>query len=151
FSPWLISCFCRLATRLSFRLASEMGGMFLNWAPAPSTIEGWVMGLGRPAAAYLSSGPLPEGDGDMLVIECDGNAIPTATAEQLAKRRGPRRPKACGCKCQRHRGRCSRKCRGKKRKRKPGDKSKNGRGAVLIAMYTLKRGEDGRLHGPINK
>jgi hypothetical protein len=47
--------------------------------------------------------------------------------------------------------RSRRKSRTKKKKRKPGDKSKNGRSAVLIAMYTLKRGEDGRLHGPINK
>jgi hypothetical protein len=151
FSPWLVSCFCRLATRLSFRLSCELGGMFLGWAPAPSTVEGWVLGLGRPAHVYLSTAPLPPGDGEVLVIECDGKAIPTATDEELAKRRGPRRAKACGCKCQRHRGRCSRKCRGKKKKRKPGDKSKNGRGAVLIATYTLKRSEDGRLHGPINK
>jgi hypothetical protein len=54
------------------------------------------------------------------------------------------------CKCHRHRSRGHNHGCGKK-KRKPGDKSKNGRGAVLIALYTLKRGEDGRLHGPINK
>jgi hypothetical protein len=151
FSTLLISWFCRLSTRLSFRLASELGGMFLGWAPAASTIEGWVLGLGRPAHVWLSTGPLPEGDGEVLVIECDGKAVPTATAEELAKRRGPRQPKACGCKCQRHRGRCCRKSRGKKKKRKRGDKSKNGRSATLIAMYTLKRGADGRLHGPLNK
>lgn len=150
-SPWLVRCFCRLATRLSFRLGSELGGMFLGWAPAPSTVEGWVLGLGRPAYAYLSQAPLPDGDGEVLVIECDGKAIPTATAEELARRRRPHRHSACGCKCQRHRGRCSRNCRGKRKKRKPGDKSKNGRGAVLLALYTLQRGPDGRLHGPINK
>ena len=49
FSPLVIGWFCRLATRLSFRLASEMGGMFLGWAPAVATIEEWVLGLGRPA------------------------------------------------------------------------------------------------------
>ena len=146
FSPLIVSWFCRLCTRLSFRLCSELGGMFLGWAPAPSTIEEWALGLGRPAYVYLSTAPLPPGDGEVLVLECDGKAIPTATDEELAKRRGPRRCKAKTCKCQRHR-----KSRGKKKKRKPGDKSKNGRGAVLIAMYTLKRGEDGRLHGPINK
>lgn len=151
FTPLIISWFCRLSTRLSFRLASELGGMFLGWAPAPSTVEGWVLGLGRPAHVYLSTAPLPPGDGEILVMECDGKAIPTATDEELNKRRGPRKPRSCGCKCQRHRGRCHRKSCGKRKKRKPGDKSKNGRGAVLIAMYTLKRGEDGRLHGPINK
>jgi hypothetical protein len=150
FSPLVVSWFCRLCTRVSFRLAADLGGMFMGWAPAPSTVEGWVLGLGRPAHVYLSTAPVPPRDGEVLVVECDGKAIPTATDEELNKRRGPRKPKACGCKCQRHRGRCGRKAR-KKKKRKPGDKSKNGRGAVLIAMYTLQRGEDGRLHGPINK
>ena len=151
FSPLVVGRFCRLCTRLSFRLASELGGMFLGWAPAPSTVEEWALGLGRPAQVYLSTAPLPPGDGEVLVIECDGKAIPTATAEELNQRRRPRQPRTCGCKCQRHRGRCCRKSRGKKKKRKPGDKSKNGRGAVLIALYSLKRGADGRLHGPINK
>jgi hypothetical protein len=153
FSPLLIGWFCRLATRLSFRLAYELGGMFLGWAPAPSTIEGWVLGLGRPAHVWLSTSPLPEDDGEVLVIECDGKAIPTATDAELSKRRRPRQgpTKECACKCQRHRGRCRRKSCGNKKKRKRGDKSKNGRSATLIAMYTLKRGSDGRLHGPINK
>jgi hypothetical protein len=153
FSPLVVSRFCRLCTRLSFRLTSELGGMFLGWAPAPSTVEEWALGLARPAHVYLSTAPLPPGDGEVLVIECDGKAIPTATEEELKKRRGRRKNKcaAGGCKCQRHRGRSRRKSRIKKKKRRPGDKSKNGRGAVLIAMYTLKRGEDGRLHGPINK
>lgn len=151
FSPLVIGYFCRLATRLSFRLASELGSVLLSVAPSPSTVAEWSLGLGRPAHVWLSTGPLPEGDGEVLVIECDGKAPPTATEEELAKRRGPRKPRACGCKCKRHRGRCGRKCRGKKKKRKPGDKSKNGRSATLVVMYTLKRGEDGRLHGPINK
>jgi hypothetical protein len=151
FSPLVVRWFCRLCTRLSFRLASELGGMFLGWAPAPSTVEGWVLGLGRPAQAYLSTAPLPAGDGEVLVIECDGKAIPTATAEELRQRRGRRPGSACGCRCQRHRGRSCRQARGPKKRRQPGDKSKNGRGAVLIALYTLTRGADGRLHGPINK
>ncbi len=153
YSPLLIGWFCRLATRLSFGLAAEMGDMFLGSAPAPSTIEEWTLGLARPAYVYLSQGPLPQGDGEVLVIECDGKAIPTATEEELAKRRGPRRrhAKACECGCQRHRRRERRKQRGRKKKRKKGDKSKNGKSAVLVVMYTLKRGKDGRLHGPINK
>jgi hypothetical protein len=168
-SPLLIGWFTRLATRLSYRLAAQMGGMILGAAPAPRTIEGWVLGLGRPAYVYLSEGPLPPGDGDILLVEVDGKAAPTATEEELRKRRGPRTkqdegpecPEGCTCgkagakkkpkRCQRHRGRAKRKSRGKKKKRQPGDKSKNGRSAVLVVMYTLKRGGDGRLHGPINK
>jgi hypothetical protein len=39
----------------------------------------------------------------------------------------------------------------KKKRRKKGDKSKNWRIITLVVMHTLKRGEDGKLHGPINK
>src|SRR6185312_7016042 len=56
-----------------------------------------------------------------------------------------------GCRCQRHRGRAERQRRGRKVRRKKGDKSKNGRSATLVVMYTLRRGDDGRLHGPVNK
>jgi hypothetical protein len=99
----------------------------------------------------MSEGPLPEDDGDVLVIEIDGKAVPTATDQEMARRRRPRSEQGRGCKCQRHRGRAKRQRRGRKTRRKKGDKSKNGRSATLVVMYTLRRGEDGRLHGPINK
>jgi hypothetical protein len=151
YSPLVIGWFCRLATRVSFRVASGLGGMFLGAAPPASAIEEWVLGLARPAYVYMSEGPLPEDDGDVLVIEIDGKAAPTATEQELARRRGPRSRHERGCKCQRHRGRAKRGRRGRRRRRKKGDKSKNGRSATLVAMYTLRRGEDGRLHGPVNK
>src|SRR5947209_8743432 len=151
YSPLLIGWFCRLATRMSFRVAGELGGMFLGAAPPGSAIEEWVLGLARPAYIYLSEGPLPEDEGDVLVIEIDGKAVPTATEQELARRRRPRARHERGCKCQRHRGRARRERRGRKRRRKKGDKSKNGRSATLVVMYTLRRGEDGRLHGPVNK
>lgn len=34
---------------------------------------------------------------------------------------------------------------------KKGDKSKNGKEVVVVVMYTLRRGDDGQLHGPLNK
>lgn len=152
-SPFLIGWFARLSARLSFRLASTLGGLVVACRPAPTTVEGWVLGLGRSAYAFLTEGPLPDGDGEVLVIECDGKAVPTATARELKRRRRPRKAgRGCGCKgCQRHRGRCRRKRWGKRARRKPGDRSKNGRSAVLVVLYTLKRGADGRLHGPVNK
>ena len=151
YSPLVIGWFCRLATRVSFQVASRLGGMFLGAAPPASAIEEWVLGLARPAYVFLSEGPLPEGDGEVLVIEIDGKAAPTATEQELARRRGPRARHERGCKCQRHRGRAKRERRGRKARRKKGDKSKNGRSATLVVMYTLRRGEDGRLHGPVNK
>ena len=151
FSPLIIGGFRRLATRVSFQVASELGGMFLGAAPPGSAIEEWVLGLARPAYVYLSDGPLPENDGDVLVIEIDGKAVPTATDQERQRRRQPRSCCERGCKCQRHRGRARRKRRGRKKRRTKGDKSKNGRSATLVVMYTLRRGEEGRLHGPINK
>src|SRR3954469_22982118 len=131
YSPLVIGWFCRLATRVSFRLASGLGEMFLGAAPPASAIEGWVLGLGRPAYVFLSEGPLPEDDGDVLVIEVDGKAVPTATDQELARRRKPWSRCPDGCKCQRHRGRARRKRHGRKQRRKKGDKSKNGRSATL--------------------
>jgi hypothetical protein len=66
YSPLVIGWFCRLATRVSFRLASSLGEMFLGGAPPVSAIEEWVLGLARPAFVYLSTGPLPEDDGEVL-------------------------------------------------------------------------------------
>jgi hypothetical protein len=151
YSPLVIGWFCRLATRVSFQIASGLGEMFLGSAPPASAIEEWVLGLARPAYVYLSDGPLPEGDGDVLVIEVDGKAVPTATEQERARRRTPRARCETGCRCQRHRGRARRQQRGRKKRRKKGDKSKNGRSATLVVMYTLRRGADGRLHGPCNK
>jgi len=151
FSPLVIGWFCRLATRMSFQVASNLGAMFLGAAPPASAIEQWVLGLARPAYVYLSEGPLPEDEGEILVIEIDGKAVPTATEQELARRRGPRAYHQQGCKCQRHRGRAKRQRRGRKKRRKKGDKSKNGRSATLVVMYTLRRGKEGRLHGPLNK
>jgi hypothetical protein len=151
YTPLVIGWFCRLATRMSFQVASGLGGMFLGAAPPASAIEEWVLGLARPAYVYMSEGPLPADEGEVLVIESDGKAAPTATEQELARRRGPRAHHEHGCKCQRHRGRAKRGRRGRRKRRKKGEKSKNGRSATLVVMYTLRRGKDGRLHGPLNK
>src|SRR3954462_14457159 len=91
--------------------------LFLGAAPPASAIEEWVLGLARPAYVYLSEGPLPEDEGEVLVIEIDGKAAPTATEQELAGRRGRRARHEPGCQCQRHRGRKKRERRGRKRRR----------------------------------
>jgi len=157
FSLGVISLACRLAAYLSFAKTELVLTAFWGWSPSTETVEQWVLGLGRETSAYMASPPLPEADGDVLVIEIDGKAVPTATAAELEKRRGPRRhPPGCGCGCQRHRGRAKRRwlkrnCHNRKKRRTKGDKSKNGKSATLVAMYTLVLGADGKLHGPKNK
>jgi hypothetical protein len=153
-SPWVMQWVARLATRMSFAASRMVCKAVLNWSPATETIEQVVLGLGREAAPFMKQLAAPVGDGEVLIIEVDGKCPPTATEEELAKRRGKRKPrheKDCPCGCQRHRGKAQRQARGSKKRRKKGDKSKNGKEVVVVVMYTLKRGEDGRLHGPINK
>lgn len=154
FSPTVISLATNLVTRVSFNSGREFFKRFCQWAPSTEAIQRLVLGLGKEASHYMeaTSGCFDD-DGDYLILEFDGKATPTATDEELKKRRGKRKKndKACSCGCQRHRGQCKRHAAGPRKKRKRGDKSKNGRSITLVALYTLKKGEDGRLHGPINK
>ena len=152
-SPWVMQLVGRLATRMSFAAARLVCKAMLRWSPATETIEQVVLGLGRQAAPFMQQLAAPGNDGEVLIIEEDGKCPPTATEEELRKRRGKRKKHraGCSCGCQRHRGRAQRQARGSKKRRKKGDKSKNGQEAVVLVMYTLKRGTDGKLHGPINK
>ena len=153
-SPWMMQWVARLATRMSFAASRMVCKAVLNWSPATETIEQVVLGLGRYAAPFVAQQKAPSDDGEVLVIEMDGKCPPTASEAELSKRRGKRRPrheKDCSCGCQRHRGKVKRRVRGSKKRRKRGDKSKNGREVTVVVMYTLKRGADGQLHGPLNK
>lgn len=155
FSALVISLATRMTAYLSYAKTTLVLEAFWGWSPSTETVEQWALGVARQASAYMASGPpLPEEDGEVLVIEVDGKAVPTATEAELAKRRGPRKHKKKKC-CQRHRGRAKRRDpqarKTKKKRRKKGDKSKNGRSATLVAVYTLRRGADGKLHGPVNK
>jgi len=151
FSWRVVDLVTRLATRVSYAAARGIVKATLGWAPSTEAIESLAIGLGRRTPAFMETfGPL-DGDGEVLVIEVDGKAAPMATEAELQARRQKRKhAPGCGCGCQRHRGRERRRGKAKKRKKR-GHNSKNGRSATLVAMYTLRRGDDGRLHGPINK
>lgn len=156
FSPTAISFLARLATRMSYESVQVISRAAWGWAPSTETLHALVLGLGRYASVYVSDGQWwrkkskrKQADGQVLIIEADGKCPPTATAKELAKRRQPRKKdKHC---CQRHRGKKKREKQGSRPRRKKGDKSKNGKEAMVIVMYTLRRGADGLLHGPINK
>jgi hypothetical protein len=155
FSPTTVSFLARLATRMPYQSVSVLCRAAWGWAPSTQTLHALVTGLGRYANTYVEQGQWwrkkasKNKDGTTLVIEADGKCPPTATEAELAKRRCSRG--RCPCCCQRHRGQHKRQQRGPKRRRKKGDKSKNGKEAMLIVMYTLRRGADGLLHGPVNK
>ena len=149
FAPSVISLAAHVAARVSFISSVKLFTCFYGWSPSATSIETLVSGLGGKAGGYMEIAEVPEGDGEVLIIEADGKATPTATDEELEKRRKKRGKNKKGC-CQRHRGKEKRK--GKKRWRRwKGDKSKNGRSITIAVMYTLRRGADGLLHGPVNK
>ena len=52
--------------------------------------------MARPAYVYLSDGPLPADDGDVLVIEIDGKAVPTATEQETGAAPPPAGPTRAG-------------------------------------------------------
>lgn len=148
-SMHLLSLATRLATTMSYAQAQAAIGWFLLSAPSTEVIEQAVLGLGSRTGEWFALCPAPEGDGDVLVTQFDGKASPTATDTELARRRGKRR-KSKHPKSPRHRGRTNRARNGSKPRRKKGDKSKNGRAATVVVMYTLRR--SGKLLlGPINK
>lgn len=151
FSWRVIGLVTRLATRVSYGATWGIMRAMIGWSPSTEAIESLVIGLGREAPAFMARQQAFDDDGEVLVIEADGKAAPMATEAELeARRRKRKHGQKCGCGCQRHRGRKRRKGKEKKRKKR-GHNSKNGRSATLVAMYTLRRGKDGKLHGPINK
>lgn len=149
FTMPVFSLAVRMATKMSFAEAHSTLGWFMPTPPATEVIEQATLGMGRYTREWFETAPPPEGDGDVLVVMIDSKAVPTATAAELKRRRGKRRRrKTVGSA--RHRGRNKRKANGKKPRRSKGDKSKNGKAATLVVMYTLKR-QGKYLLGPINK
>lgn len=144
----LLTLAARLALKLSFAEARSTLGLFVPSPPSTEVIERTVLGLGRYTGAFFESAPAPLGDGDVLVIQIDSKGAPTATESELQRRRGPRENKPR--RCRRHRGRQGRARYGKKPRRNKGDKSKNAKVATMVLLYTLRRGKDGKRHGPIN-
>ena len=150
FSMLLRSYATKIATKMSYAQSVGMLSMFLQWSPCQKTVEEMVLGLGSHTEAWFNSAPACINDGEVLVIQMDSKATPTATEEELKKRKGKRK-KNPHPGSQRHRGRQARQQRGPKKRKKKGDKSKNGKMATIVVIYTLKRSSDGMLEGPINK
>lgn len=147
----LMSKASRLSTKLSFAETREVLSWFVPNPPSTEVIEKTVLGLGARTEAWFESTPAPEGDGEVLVVQTDGKAVPTATDSELERRRGKREP-PLHPDSPRHRGRAARARYGSKPRRKKGDKSKNGKVANVVVMYTLKKSDDGEaLLGPVNK
>jgi hypothetical protein len=150
FSMLVRSYAVRLATKISYAQCVGVFSTFLQWSPCQKTVEEMVLGLGKHTSQWFESAPAPENDGEVLIVQIDSKATPTATEQELQKRRG-KRADNLHPGSQRHRGKAARKRRGSRKRKKKGDKSKNGKMSTIVVMYTLKRCNDGLLEGPINK
>lgn len=150
FSMLLESYATRLATKVSYAQVTVLLTLFLQWSPAQRSVEDMVLGLGSHTSEWFAAAPAPTEDGEVLVIQIDSKATPTATAAELAKRRGKRPPNP-HAGSQRHRGRAARQRQGSKPRRQKGDKAKNGKMATIVVLYTLRKSADGTLEGPLNK
>ena len=150
YSPLVIGWFCRLATRVSFRVASGLGGMFLGGAAGLGD-RGVGPGPGPARLRLPQRGPLARGRrrGAGHRDRRQGGPHGHRAGTGAAAARGRHAARAWQVPAASGPG--ERQRRGRKKRRKKGDKSKNGRSATLVVMYTLRRGEDGRLHGPVNK
>lgn len=149
----LLSLGARLATMMSFAKAQGLLRWFLGQAPSTEVLEQTVLGLGRRTGQWFQQAPAPQADGEVLILQIDSKGAPTATEQELVRRRRPRkkRPRAAS---PRHRGRLDRKRRGKKPRRKKGDKSKHARMATVVVLYTLRKEKhQGKwvLCGPLNR
>ena len=152
FSFSVLATAARLATQMAFAEARSTMGLFVPQVPSTEVIEKAVLGLGAHTEAFFAQQPAPEEDGEVLVIEVDGKAVPTATEQELRRRRRPRRKRGPNATSSaRHRGRTKRARHPKRPRRKKGDKSKNGKVATLVVLYTLRRRGTRRLEGPLNR
>lgn len=130
FSPLVMSLVTRLATRMSFSASVLLFRCFYGWAPSSEALQHLIIGMGNDSGAYMAHAPAPTDDGEILIIEVDGKATPTATEAELHKRRGKRHANPHACGCARHRGQAKRACRGKKNGANPAIRARMG--AVLL-------------------
>lgn len=145
------SLLASLATEMSFEKARTSFVRALGFGPSARMMQKTVQNLGGYADEYFTQAPVPEGDGDFLIVQIDAKGVPMVTDEEMKKRRGARRPSPHPGSA-RHRGRARRKTHNRKpRHPEPGtEHKKNARMATAIVLYTLRSNGD-VLEGPINK
>lgn len=137
----------RLCAQLAFANARATFAQFCEWSPSQRTTLRMVDAVGAQARPFLEAAPVPDDDGEILVLQADGGGAPHIDLAELMLRRRPRAERSGTA---RHRRRDRRRARQRPRRAK-GDKSKNAKVAFVGAIYTLRRADDGTCEGPIYK
>ncbi len=152
FSLDVVLATTRLCAQMAFASARQTFEQFCEWSPSPRAVLRMVDAVGGRARAFLEQAPAPGDDGEVLVIQVDSKGAPTVSSRERARRaRRRRRVKngKNGKNRRHHRRRHRHEC--PHVRRKPGEKSKNANMAVVGVLYTLRRDEEGKLDGPVNK
>lgn len=147
FTAQVVLTTAKLCAHMAFATARALHRDLFGWAPSSRAVLRMVDSVGAAARPFLEESPAPEGDGDVLVITVDGKGAPAISSTEYARRARPHRSRAG---CQRHARRRKRRENPRPR-RGPGKKSKNAKMAAVGVLYTLRRGADGKLDGPVNK
>lgn len=139
----------RVIALLPFDTALEVLRSLGGYVPSKRSALGIADQLGPQASAFLDEMPVPEDDGEILVIQVDGKGAPMMRPEEHRLRCRPhqKRPRGLSKRAFRRWRRHNRH----RVRRKAGDKSKNAKMATVGVIYTLRRLEDGTLEGPIHK
>ena len=146
FSPRVVMGIARLCAQMSFANARATWLDIYEWAPAPRAVMRMVDAAGGVARQFIEELPAPEDDGEVLVLQVDAGGAPMVSHAEFERRRKPKR------KGQRSReDRREERAANPKPRRTKGKKSKNAKQAFTAVLYTLRRGADGQLDGPVNK
>jgi len=137
----------RLCAQMAFAPARALVQDLFEWAPSPRAVLRMVDAVGARARPFLEHAPAPDDDGEVLVITVDGKGAPAISSREYERRARPHGARRCDG---RHARRLRRRAFPRKR-RGPGKKSKNAKMAAVGVLYTLRRTDDGKLDGPVNK
>lgn len=147
FSLATVMSVTRLCAQLAFANARTSFAQFCEWSPSQRATLRMVDAVGAQARPFLEGASVPDGDGEILVLQVDGGGAPHIDLAELLLRQRPRTKRSGTA---RHRRRDRRRARQRPRRAK-GDKTKNAKVAFVGAIYTLRRADDGTCEGPIHK
>jgi hypothetical protein len=136
----------QLCARLSFSQARAVFTATHEWRPSQDMTLRIVDATGALARSFLEQAPVPDDDGEVLVIEVDGRGAPMIGPAEMLRRCQPRRPQ----RGTHRQARRTRRRRVPRPRRPPGQKSKNAKIAIVGVIYTLRRTLEG-WEGPVNK
>ena len=146
FSLGTVTTLVQLCALMAFEPARALFAQFHEWVPSTRSTLRMVDAVGAEARRFLDADALPEGDGEVLIVQVDGRGAPMISATEHARRRRPKRrnkgPKRLARRLRRHAH--------PRPRRKKGDKSKNAKVAFVGVIYTLKATRHG-WEGPIHK